>query len=217
MELLAKGIEIRTEILKYSLLIERLSSMFLSELLNIKDFKKSQSLGNKSGNLSFNQKIGLLIDIQALSEKEKSKFVTFMSIRNQLMHNFDADSYEKCFKNINGVDNFLLRIYPQKEEFNKESKLKNATKELVNDVVAITAKLLEKVEEKIQKEVKSQILEDYQKDSIKAISQIEKTFNDAYEKKVKSGEKSINIEELKKLGSKIKSIFYRIVISKNKK
>ncbi|MDP3445793.1 MAG: hypothetical protein Q8T08_23275, partial [Ignavibacteria bacterium] len=107
---------IRVDILQYSLMVENFSSIFLSTLLDIPDFKESKSLGNRSGNLSFNQKIDLLIDIQAIEKKEKSKFSNFMSIRNQFMHNIDADSYENCLKNIEGADKFLLKTYPQDEK-----------------------------------------------------------------------------------------------------
>jgi len=213
---LVKGIEIRTEILQYSLLIENFTSIFLSNLLNIPDFKASKSLGNKSGNLSFNQKIELLIDIQALEKKEKSKFLTFMSVRNQFMHNFDANSYENCFENIDGADKFILRNFPQDELLTKENQLKNATKQLANDVVTITVKLLDKVKEKIEEKVKSEISEDYQKNSIKAISEIEKALNLSYDKKVEKGEKTIDIAEIKELGSKIRKIYYKIVIDEMK-
>ena len=209
---LVKGLKIRTEILKYSLLIEKFISILLSNLININDSKASKSLGNKSGNLSFNQKVHLLIDIKALDNKEKSKFTTFMSVRNQFMHNFEADSYENCYKNIDGADKFLFKTYNKDEELSKENQLENVTKQLADDVIKITSKLWEKVEEKVGEKIKSEMLEEYKSHSIKAISEIEKIFNSAYDEKAEKGEKTINISELKKLGSKISGIYYSTVL-----
>ncbi len=206
-----KGMNIRTDILSYSLMVENFSSIFLSTLLDISDFKESKSLGNKSGNLSFNQKIDLLIDIKALNKKEKSKFLTFMSIRNQFMHNIDADNYENCLKNIDGAEKFLLKTYPQEDKLTKETQLENATKKLSSEVVDITIKLLSKIKEKIEKEVKSELLEKYQKNSIEAISKIETAFNSIYDEKVQKGVETISIEELKHLGSEMRRIYYKII------
>lgn len=208
------GINIRVDILQYSLMVENFSSIFLSTLLDITDFKESKSLGNKNGNLSFNQKIDLLIDIRALEKKEKSKFLIFMSIRNQFMHNIDADSYENCLRNIEGAGKFLLKTYPQNEKLNKETQLENATKSLSNDVVEITLRLLDKVKDKIEKKVISELLEEYQKNSIEALSKIEKALNSLYDEKVRNGEKTINVEEFKQLGIKMRSIFYSTVTDK---
>src|SRR5688572_19762225 len=92
------GIEKRQNILNVSLLVENFTSLFLSRLLEIQDHRKTISFGNKSSSLSFNQKVNILIDIGALNATDKIKFQTFMEIRNQFMHNIDADSYENCFK-----------------------------------------------------------------------------------------------------------------------
>ncbi|HCY40802.1 MAG TPA: hypothetical protein DHV48_05525 [Prolixibacteraceae bacterium] len=206
-----KGMNIRTDILSYSLMVENFSSIFLSTLLDISDFKESKSLGNKSGNLSFNQKIDLLIDIKALDKKEKSKFQIFMSIRNQFMHNIAADNYENCLKNIDGAEKFLLKTYSQDNKLAKEIQLENATKELSKEVVEITINLLSKVKEKIEKEVKSQLFEKYQKNSIEAISKIETEFNSIYNEKVEKGVKMISLEELKQLVSEMRRLYYQII------
>lgn len=214
---LVKGINARSEVLEYSLMIENLCSFFLSGLLGISDYKKSKSLGNTGSSLSFNQKVELLIDIQALDSKEKSKYMTFMSIRNQFMHNIDADSYEKCFNHLKGTDNFLLAAYPQDSTWTKEKQLENATRDLAHDVITITVNLMEKVKEKIGEKVKNEMLEEYQEASMSAITAIEKAINSVYENKVKKGVKTIGIEELKDLGSEVRSIFYKIILGKTLK
>ena len=74
------GIKKRNFVLTISLVIESIISIFLSRLLGIQDHKQTISFSNKSSNLSFNQKVGLLIDIGALKAESKSKFITFMEI-----------------------------------------------------------------------------------------------------------------------------------------
>lgn len=209
-----EGLDVRTKILEYSLIVENWTSIFLSTLLDIPDYKQTKSLGNKSGNLSFNQKIDLLIDIQALDKKEKKKFLIFMSIRNQFMHNFDANTYENCFSNIDGANNFILKTYPQNELLDMEDKLRSATKELADEVVDITLKLLDKIKDKFKEKAKAEILEEYQINSSIAITEIEKAFNSVYDTKVKSNEKTINIEELKELGTLMRRIYIQKVINK---
>lgn len=211
---LVKGMSARSEVLEYSLMIENLSSFFLSGLLDISDYKKSKSLGNTGSSLSFNQKVELLIDIQALDSKEKSKYMAFMSIRNQFMHNIDANSYEKCFTHLKGSDKFLLTTYPQDIKLTQEKQLENATRNLAHDVITITVNLMEKVKEKIGEKVKNEMLEKYQEASMSAISEIEKALDLVYESKVKEGVKTIGIEELKDLGSEMRSIFYKLVLGK---
>jgi hypothetical protein len=211
---LVKGMQIRTEILQYSLLIENFSSIFLSNLLNITDYRLSKSIGNKSSNLSFKQKIDLLIDIQALENKEKNKFSHFMAIRNQFMHNLEANSYENCFKNLDGAEKFLLKTFPQDFKLSKEKQLEFATKKLAEDVITITVKLMEKIEEKIREKVNSEMLERYQENSTIAITEIENKINSAFTEKLQKGEETINLKELKELGSYIRKIYYRMVIEK---
>lgn len=214
---LVKGMNVRSEVLEYSLIIENLSSFFLSGLLDISDYKKSKSLGNTGSSLSFNQKVELLIDIQALDFKEKSKYMAFMSIRNQFMHNIEADSYENCFNHLKGTDKFLLTTYPQDIKLTQEKQLENVTRSLAQDVMKITVNLMNKVKERIGEKVKNEMLEKYQEASMSAISEIEKTLNSVYDSKVKEGVKTIGIEELKDLGSEMRSIFYKLVIGKTLK
>src|SRR6266446_5696534 len=94
------GVEKRLDVLEAALTMEHLTSAFLTSLLGIKDWQGSKVFGNKSGCISFNQKIDLLIEIGALSKDLRTKYQTFMEIRNQFMHNINAESYEKCLSLI---------------------------------------------------------------------------------------------------------------------
>ncbi|WNH13040.1 hypothetical protein [Thalassobellus suaedae] len=168
------GLNERKDILTYALLLENFSSIFLSNLLGLKDYRNSISFGNTSGSLSFNQKINLLIDIGALSKTEKSKFQTFMEIRNQFMHNISADSYESCYAFLPGKDKFILKLYPQDPGLTKEEQLKKATVELAESQLKITIGIFDKVKEKVEKEVRSELLEKMQPVLFKKIEELSK-------------------------------------------
>lgn len=211
------GIDTRSEVLQYALIIENFTSLFLGALLGIKDLKNSRVLGNKSNPISFNQKVTLLIEIKALDSAEKTKFLTFMEVRNQFMHNMEAHSYETCFSYLEGKDKYLLKSYPQKDGVPKEEQLKLAFKELSEDVVKSTMDLYEKVKEKIGEKAKSDLHKEFMENTTDAIREIEELFNGVYEKALKGQKETIKIEELKEIGTMIRKIFYKIVISKMNK
>src|ERR1700759_4851657 len=91
----------RGKILLYSLMFESLTSYFIARLVGIEDHKNSKTLGNKSSSLSFNQRVDFLLDLKVLGSDQRMKLQSFMEIRNQLMHNIEASSYEKCFSFMN--------------------------------------------------------------------------------------------------------------------
>ncbi|TCC88663.1 hypothetical protein EZ428_18675 [Pedobacter frigiditerrae] len=208
------GIDKRSEVLQYALIIESFTSIFLGELLGIKDVKNSRVLGNKSSPISFNQKITLLIEIEALESVEKTKFVTFMEVRNQFMHNLEASSYETCFSYLEGKDKYLVKAYPQKEGISKEEQLELAFKALSEDVVKSTIGLLDKVKEKIADNVERDVHKEFMGYATDAIREIENAFNSIYEKAAKNQKQTIKIAELKEIGTTIRKIFYKIVTRK---
>jgi hypothetical protein len=144
-------IDARVEMLNLSLHMERLSSIFLAALFRI-DMSESKSFGNTSSALSFNQKITLLSDIKAIPKDSKKKFEYFMSIRNQFMHNIDADNYINCFKFLDFGDAFL-RLYPSELE-DLELRYKIAVVSLGSDLLVIMTDVLEKISANIQKLLK---------------------------------------------------------------
>nr|WP_322625885.1 hypothetical protein [uncultured Flavobacterium sp.] len=199
----------RQEILQMALLLENFSSIFLAKLVGIEDWQNTRSLGNKSGNLSFNQKIELLIDIGALSKIEKSKFQTFMELRNQFMHNLKADTYEACYSFLDGKENFVLKLFPQDPNLIREEKLRRASLDLGNDILGVTTGLLEAVKKKNEKEVKVKVLEKSQKSAFIAIKAIEDTLNHFIDERIEQN-KLILPNELKDLGSEIRKLIYQI-------
>ena len=139
------ALELRHNILITALSLESLTSMYLAGLLGIKEYKNTKSFGNKSGNLSFNQKIELLTDLDALSKDDKKKFQTFMEVRNQFMHNIDIKSYTECFKMLDGKENYILKLFPQDKTTIKEVQLRIATEILGLQLMDIINNLANKI------------------------------------------------------------------------
>jgi hypothetical protein len=135
------GLDSRMSVLVYSLIIENATSFFLGKLMDIENINDSKILGNKSGCISFNQKIAFLIEMKIIPPIEKKKFRTFMEIRNQFMHNIDATSFTKCFSFLNGTDNFILNSYPQEKDLSKEEQLKNATMKMSSELLNVIMKI----------------------------------------------------------------------------
>jgi len=199
----------RVEILELALILEKITSAFLAELLDIENYKETRSLGNKSGNLSFNQKIELLIDIRALSKNDKNKYQSFMELRNQFMHNLDADTYEKCYDLMEGKERFVLKIYPQPNDMTREEQLRKASLDMANDIIRITSNLIEVVKEKIDKKITLEVLQKSQDSAFKAIAAIENALNTFIDKKIEQKEK-IEVEDLKNLGTDIRKLIYGV-------
>lgn len=146
------GFKNRNLILETSLVIEKSSSLFLAALLGITNPQESLTLGNRNSSFSLKQKIDLLIDIGALSNVNKNKYIAFMEIRNVFMHVFDANSFVNCFKHLDKKEKFLFKLYPQDKNKTDEEKLRDASVELASDVLIITYDLMNKVIRKFQDE-----------------------------------------------------------------
>lgn len=133
-----KGIRKRTKILGYSLQLENFVSYELATLLDIKDYKKSKSLGNGSSSLSVNQKLNLLLDVENITKQEKATIENFMSIRNQFMHNIDATSYSYVIGKLDGLDKILKKQYPNNFNGNSDEKaFELCIENLFNDSIKI--------------------------------------------------------------------------------
>lgn len=122
----------RAKILKYSLIIENNLSYLVAFLLDIENFDNSYSFGNGSSSLSFNQKVNLLLDTKSLSKEDKIKLTYFMNIRNQFMHNIDANTYVECTKNIDGLLAGLKKNY--KSIFDNNNDIEIALEKVVEEL-----------------------------------------------------------------------------------
>ena len=67
------------------------SELILS-YLNI-ETEKRKAISNRSGNLSFQNRIDLLFDLGILSKEENEQFALMMVFRNQFMHNIKCNSF----------------------------------------------------------------------------------------------------------------------------
>ena len=47
-----------------------------------------------------------------MGEEKVKKFEKFSEIRNQFIHNVEVDTFEECFKNIDGIVGKLKKWYP---------------------------------------------------------------------------------------------------------
>ncbi|WP_271407468.1 hypothetical protein [Tenacibaculum soleae] len=151
------NLENRSKVLSYSLELEYYVSLELAKLLDIKDFKNSKSLGNKSSSLSLNQKLNLLLDFETISSKEKSIIESFSSIRNQFMHNIDATSYEYVINQISGLLNRLKKLYPENfKSNNNEMSIEKCVENLYIDSIKI---LSNKKGKKLQDAISESIAE----------------------------------------------------------
>ena len=141
------NLDLRKEVLRYSLAMELIVSNSMALLLGTELAEDTLCFGNKSTALSFNQKINLLIDMAALDKEVKAKFLTFMEVRNQFMHNATANSYENCFANLDGKDAFVLKHYPQDPFLSREDQLRKGFEALAEEVSDLTISLFERVKE----------------------------------------------------------------------
>lgn len=149
---LTQGRDFRMEIIDTSILIEGFTSDMLRQMLQL-DRKESVVFGRSSQAMPFGMKINLLLDIEILDAAVKSKFDTFISLRNQVAHNPDnptvlsmiqqsgkkkeSGAYERGAK-------YLLGHYKELKD-ESEDGLRIALSLLCQDVLEITYGIRERI------------------------------------------------------------------------
>jgi len=83
-------------ILECAVFMEEKASDTLGRLLEI-DWKESESLGYGSASLGFDNKIRLIQDLKGVTKQDKTKFQSFMAIRNKFAHVAEIDSFSSYF------------------------------------------------------------------------------------------------------------------------
>lgn len=132
----------RIEYLSHSLIIEKAVSWYLATCLGIEeDVRNSKSFSNKSSALTLMQKVNLILDLGIIEKKSIWKFEMFMSIRNQFMHNSEAETYEQCIGFIEGAKTKILKEYGEDKDLTTEKNLQLAANELASDVKIICDKI----------------------------------------------------------------------------
>jgi hypothetical protein len=91
--------ESRYCILECAVFIEEKVSDTLGRILEI-DWKESESIGYGTGSLGFENKLRLIQDLKGVTKEDKTKFQSFMAIRNKFAHIAEIDSFSNYFKII---------------------------------------------------------------------------------------------------------------------
>lgn len=123
--------EKRLKVLNYSLTLEMATSSQLAEIFD-RDFKDTKSFGNKSTSLSFNQKMYLLMDFEAIEKDDKVKFDALMNIRNQFLHNQDK-TYQYACNAIEGLENKFKKLY--QHNFIDEDDIEKSLEKCIDNAV----------------------------------------------------------------------------------
>ena len=99
------NIEVRSEILEYSLIIEGAINSLLLSYLGVTGKSNTKLFGNKAG-ISFKSKIDLLYDIDVLSKKEHGDLELQMIFRNKFIHILECNSFLFVLNELdNGIKN----------------------------------------------------------------------------------------------------------------
>jgi len=201
------GIEIRKNILLKAVIMEGLTSGFLSMLLGIKNPELTKSFGNTGAALSFSQKINLLIDVGALENLTRKKFQAFMEIRNQFMHNLEATSFTKCLQYIPDTARFLHKNYLLDLKKSEEENYSTIVESLGSEVLKLTTSIIDKLKEKIANDAKAGFYKESKDDLIKSIfdtkEELSKYIDDFCNKN-----KTVDSKELKSLNELFVKLIY---------
>jgi hypothetical protein len=104
-----KNDQLRSEILNYALNLEHNVDLLLIAYLSIEKPNR-KAISNKSGNLSFKNKLDLLFDLDILTKQEYDKLLLLMEFRNQFIHNIECNSFV-CAVEILGSDRGKKLLY----------------------------------------------------------------------------------------------------------
>jgi len=124
------NLQLRSEILDIALNLEDAVNELLLALLLIENPNR-KAISNKSGNLSFKNKIDLLFDLDVLISDEHQKLLLLMEFRNQFLHNIKCCSFVNAVNQL-GVDKEkkLLKFDDGDKIIDKEYRYQNAFRNL---------------------------------------------------------------------------------------
>lgn len=174
------NMELRTDALRSSILIEDILSGYLSHLFNIKK-DTSLTLGIKGSSLSLKTKVDLLRDLNRISSDEQKYFLLFMEIRNKIVHNLEMDTMFKALESLGSgkiatiikIDNNVYELYQKcRDEAEIEDVLVLAFKSLWLKLSNIVSLAIEKLVKELNDQAelkKSEIMHDLYKDFFKAL------------------------------------------------
>lgn len=146
------NIELRAEVLEYSLFIEKLINNLLLMNLGIYDDKEKTKLFSNKGKLTFQNKIDLLYDILVFSKDENSEFELLMNIRNKFLHDLDCNSFQVLLSQFDkGIVNRFKKYLDDEKSIKNEDACKKACYKLFQkNIKTINEALKSKKSELIQ-------------------------------------------------------------------
>lgn len=141
------NLELRSEILECSLHMEKEVNNLILLFLGINpDNRKIKVFGNKSGNISFRNKIDLLTDLKVLSDEENFDFNLLMEYRNKFLHVADCNSFKNAFELLgSGQKSKLTKFIEEGGSIDNEKDCLSAFKSLFLKNLRV---LLDKIESK---------------------------------------------------------------------
>lgn len=140
------NLNLRSEILEYSLILENAINGLL--LLNLGIFdggKETRLFGNKAS-ISFKNKIDLLYDINVLNKEENSELELLMIFRNKFLHDINCNSFQSVIEQLdNGIKNRFKVFLNEKRNLSDESACRAACSGLfLKNISTIKNKVNEK-------------------------------------------------------------------------
>ena len=115
------NLNLRSQILECSLHMEKEINNLIFLLFGILDGKKTRVFGNKTGNISFKNKIDLLYDLKIFTTEENNDFNLLMIYRNKFLHDIDCDSFSEAFVQLgNGQKKDLNKFIHADENIENE-------------------------------------------------------------------------------------------------
>lgn len=124
------NLQLRTEILEISLNLEQNVDSLLLVLLSIENPKR-KAISNRSGNLSFRNKLDLLFDLEVLNSNEHRMLLLLMEFRNQFLHNIECDSFEAAVQLLgNDKKKRLLKFDNVRNNTDREFQYNNSYRNL---------------------------------------------------------------------------------------
>jgi hypothetical protein len=183
------SLDTRRFVLMLSIPFENQISTVLEYLLDLDS--DNESFSNKSGNIPLELRLKLLYDLKALDKRvDKPKIQQFVAIRNQFVHNENANSFVDCAKFLDGMEGYLRKNYKFDEKKTTEENLKNTYFSLAADCSKISMKLFSIVLNKVQ-----------ERTSLNLDAVMARAYNEAIEKLSKNAEETetpdlISVREL---------------------
>jgi len=141
------NLSLRTSILEIALNVEKHVNLIILTALNIK-MEKRKAISNKSGNLSFKNKIDLLFDLEIFNKEEHTQFLLLMEFRNQFLHNIECNSFTKAITILgHDKEKLLLKFDKLEIKTDIENRLYMAFKSLYIKSIKITVEKINKIKE----------------------------------------------------------------------